>query len=70
MQRTRSLWLRVGAAAVHLYTASGAVLAFLIVLAAVEHRTSAALWLGLVALIIDSTDGTLARRFRVSETLP
>src|SRR5919202_2102095 len=70
MQRTTSLWLRVGAAAVHLYTASGAVLAFLIVLAAVEHRTSAALWLGLVALIVDSTDGTLARRFRVSETLP
>jgi phosphatidylcholine synthase len=70
MQRTTSLWLRVGAAAVHLYTASGAVLAFLIVLAAMERRTVAALWLGLIALIIDSTDGTFARRFRVSETLP
>src|SRR5919202_3952342 len=70
MQRTTSLWLRVGAAAVHLYTASGAVLAFLIVLAAIERHTVTALWLGLVALIVDSTDGTLARRFRVSETLP
>src|SRR5919206_630906 len=70
MQRTTSLWLRVGAAAVHLYTASGAVLAFLIVLAAIERHTVTALWLELVALIVDSTDGTLARRFRVSETLP
>src|ERR671933_950188 len=70
MQRTTLLWLRVGAAAVHLYTASGAVLAFLIVLAAMERHTVTALWLGLVALIVDSTDGALARRFRVSETLP
>ena len=29
-----------------------------------------ALWLGLAALLIDGTDGWLARRFRVSETLP
>jgi len=29
-----------------------------------------ALWLGLAALFIDGTDGWLARRFRVSETLP
>lgn len=69
MQRTSSLD-RVGAAAVHLYTASGAVLAFLIVLAAFQGDIVQALWLGLLALVIDSTDGTLARRFRVSETLP
>ena len=65
-----SPWPRVRAAAVHLYTASGAVLAFLIVLAAFQGNSIQALWLGLIALVIDSTDGTLARRFRVSEMLP
>ena len=71
MQRSSSspLW-QMSAAAVHLYTATGVVLAFLIVLAAFEGDTYRALWLGLIALIIDSTDGTLARRFRVSERLP
>lgn len=70
MQRTPSLWLQASAAAVHLYTASGAVLAFLIVLAAIGGDGVGALWLLLIALIVDSTDGSLARRFRVSETLP
>lgn len=68
MQRT--LWLRAGAGAVHLYTASGVVVALLIVLAALEGDAVRALWLGLIALIIDGTDGMLARRLRVSETLP
>ena len=58
------------AAAVHVYTASGSVLALLIVLAAIEGDVRAALWLGLVALVIDGTDGTLARRFGVKERLP
>ncbi len=71
MQRSSSSPLgQMSAAAVHLYTATGAVLAFLIVLAAFDGDTNRALWLGLIALIIDSTDGTLARRFRVSERLP
>ena len=65
-----SLWLRLRAFAVHLYTASGAVLALLIVVAAVNGDVVRALWLGLAALIIDSTDGLLARRFKVSEFLP
>jgi phosphatidylcholine synthase len=70
IRQTTSPWGQLSAAAVHLYTASGAVVAFLIVLAAFQGNTAQALWLGLIALIIDSTDGTLARRFRVSETLP
>lgn len=71
MQRsTTSSTNQVGAAAVHVYTASGAVVAFLIVLAAFAGQIERALWLGLLALIVDSTDGTLARRFRVSEALP
>jgi phosphatidylcholine synthase len=67
---TTSGWQRAGAAAVHLYTASGAVLALLIVLAAVQGNVTRALWLGLVALIIDGTDGMLARRMRVKEHIP
>jgi phosphatidylcholine synthase len=68
--RTTSGWQRAGAAAVHLYTASGAVLALLIVLAAVRGDEAQALWLGLVALIVDGTDGMLARRMRVKEHIP
>src|ERR1700694_2305806 len=68
--RTLSRWLQAGAFVVHLYTASGAVLAFLIVLAAMRGNVLQALWLGLIALLVDGTDGWLARRFRVSETLP
>src|SRR5438105_13829325 len=62
--------LQIGAFVVHLYTASGAVLAFMIVLAAMRGNVVQALWLGLIALLIDGTDGWLARRFRVSDTLP
>ena len=54
----------------HLYTASGSVLALLVVIAALEGDAVGALWLGLVALVIDGTDGMLARRLRVREALP
>jgi phosphatidylcholine synthase len=63
-------WLQARAFAVHLYTASGAVLALLIVMAAFQGMVVQALWLALAALIIDSTDGLLARRFHVNEILP
>ena len=63
-------WPLLRAAAVHLYTATGAVLALLIVLAAIEGEVDRALWLGLAALVIDGTDGMLARRFRVKERIP
>jgi phosphatidylcholine synthase len=61
---------RLAGAAVHVYTASGTVLALLIVLAALEGDATAALWLGLATLLIDGTDGMLARRFRVKESIP
>src|SRR3954463_9724461 len=64
------LGLRLAGAAVHLYTALGSVLGFLIVIAAFEGNAVTALWLGLAALWIDGTDGVLARRFRVKETIP
>jgi len=43
-------WLKVCGLAVHLYTAGGAVLAFLIVLAAIRGNVVQALWLALAAL--------------------
>ena len=55
---------------VHLYTATGVVLAMLIVMAAWTGDVERALWLGLAALVVDGTDGMLARRLRVKETIP
>ena len=62
--------LRLAGAAVHLYTALGTVLGFLIVIAAIDGDVEAALWLGLAALFIDGTDGMLARRTKVKQTIP
>jgi phosphatidylcholine synthase len=63
----------VGVAAawlVHLYTASGAVFAFLALRAIVEYDyRTAFLWLWL-QVVIDATDGVLARWARVSTHLP
>jgi phosphatidylcholine synthase len=63
-------WRTAAAFAVHVYTASGVVLAMLIVMAAWEGDTSRALWLGLVALVVDGTDGMLARSLKVKEHIP
>jgi len=55
---------------VHIYTASGALLAFLATRAVVEYRfRDAFFWLA-VAIVIDSTDGVLARAARVSQRIP
>jgi phosphatidylcholine synthase len=55
---------------VHLYTASGAVLALLAIDAIGRDAFGAAfLWMA-VAMFIDCTDGTLARRVRVKHVLP
>ena len=67
---TPSLRLRMAGAAVHLYTAAGTVFGFLIVVAAFEGEVKRALWLALAALVVDGTDGMLARYLRVSETIP
>jgi phosphatidylcholine synthase len=54
----------------HAYTASGVVLAFLATRDVIEHQyREAFFWLSL-QVFIDSTDGVLARRARVSEILP
>ena len=56
--------------AVHAFTASGAVLGFLALIAIIEGDLLAVfLWLGL-ALFVDAIDGTLARKVRVREVTP
>lgn len=62
--RTGTAWL------VHLFTASGVVLAFLALMAIErEDWRLALLWL-LAALAVDGVDGTLARMARVKERVP
>jgi phosphatidylcholine synthase len=65
-----SVPLRAAGWALHLYTASGTVLALLAVIAALEDRPVRALWILLAALVVDGTDGMLARLLRVKETIP
>ncbi|MEE3329471.1 MAG: CDP-alcohol phosphatidyltransferase family protein [Myxococcota bacterium] len=55
---------------VHLFTASGAVLGALALVAISAGDLAKASLLMLAALLIDSVDGTLARKVRVSEVLP
>lgn len=56
--------------AVHLFTASGAVLAMLALAAAVDGSEAAAFrWL-FAALVVDGIDGALARTLRVKEVAP
>ncbi|MBA3317242.1 MAG: phosphatidylcholine synthase [Gemmatimonadales bacterium] len=70
--RRRLAPFRLRAAALHLYTASGAVLAFLatveICSAAPDPRLVFALLAA--AVLVDATDGPLARRWEVSRWLP
>ncbi|HVO93408.1 MAG TPA: hypothetical protein VMT22_11240 [Terriglobales bacterium] len=55
---------------VHLYTASGVVVGFLAILATeAKDLRAALLWMAL-AVVIDASDGTLARAARVKEVLP
>ena len=55
---------------VSIITASGAALAFLALIAAVDRAWPAMfLWLG-IALIVDAIDGPLARRFQIAAVLP
>jgi phosphatidylcholine synthase len=61
---------RVAAFSVHVFTASGAALALLALLAAVEQRWPLMFaWL-LAALAVDGIDGQFARRLRVKQAVP
>ena len=59
--------LRLKALGVHLFTATGAVLSMLALLAAVEGKWSTMFGWLIVALVVDGVDGPLARRYRVKE---
>jgi len=61
---TAAAWL------VHLYTASGFVLVFLAAQAAIEHDFRTAFLYLAAQVLVDATDGVLARAVRVSERLP
>jgi len=61
---------KIGAIATHIYTGSGIFLAFWAALALLEKNIQVffiALWL---AVIVDATDGTLARYFDVKKIVP
>ncbi|RIA47411.1 CDP-alcohol phosphatidyltransferase family protein [Dichotomicrobium thermohalophilum] len=65
--KQRSIW---PAAAVHIFTATGAVLGFFALTATARGAFETAfLWLG-AALLVDGLDGPLARYFYVKQTLP
>jgi phosphatidylcholine synthase len=55
---------------VHVYTATGAALAMLTMIAVLEGDTVRALWLGLAAMVVDGTDGMLARHLQVKALIP
>ena len=61
---------RYRAFSVHIFTASGAAIAFLSLTAAIEHQMGLAFaWLGL-ALVVDGIDGTFARAWAVKTYAP
>lgn len=70
-ERRSRAWIGVlAAAAVHVFTASGAVCAFFAALAMIDRSFEAGFaWLG-IAFFIDGVDGTFARAVGVKEKLP
>jgi phosphatidylcholine synthase len=61
---------RLAAWAVHAYTATGAVLALLMVHFSYQGEVETVLWLFLAAMFVDGTDGMVARRLRVKDRVP
>lgn len=55
---------------VHLYTASGAAIAFFALFLIEQAKFQEAFWLMSLAVVVDATDGALARAARVKEMIP
>ena len=55
---------------VHAYTASGVVLALLATRAVIDYNYRAAFFWLWLQVLVDATDGLLARRLRVAERIP
>ena len=68
-RRSAPLWV-AASWLVHAYTASGVVLAFLTVIAVMDGDTVRGLWLFLAAMVVDGTDGFLARYVQVKRHVP
>ena len=68
--KTTSAGARLAAWAVHAYTMTGSVLALLMVHFSYQGEVRTVLWLFLVAMIVDGTDGFLARYFNVKTVVP
>jgi phosphatidylcholine synthase len=66
----RALPARIVAAGVHLFTASGLLLALAMVHFSYREDVRTVLWLFLAAMFIDGVDGFLARKARVKTVLP
>ena len=64
LSRVAAAWL------IHVYTASGAAIGMFTVFAIFEGETVRALYLMLAAMIVDGTDGMLARKLQVKERIP
>lgn len=61
---------RAAAWAVHAYTTSGVVLALLMVHFSYQGEVRTVLWLFLASMVVDGSDGMIARRLRVKEHVP
>lgn len=61
---------KAGAWFVHLFTSSGIVAGFYSIVCISQHDFVSAMWLLFLCLLIDGIDGTFARLFKVTETLP
>jgi len=62
--------LKLAAWLVHLYTAAGGVIGMFALFAAAEGQIRRAFLLLILTMVIDTTDGLLARRVRVRKVLP
>lgn len=62
--------MKAAAWGIHLYTALGGVVGIFALFAAAEGRPRDAFLLLIAAMLIDATDGIMARRVRVGEVLP
>jgi phosphatidylcholine synthase len=64
------IWQRTAGWLIHAFTASGACLGLLALLAIYEHKLLSALWLMGATILIDAVDGMFARKVKITEAVP
>ena len=55
---------------IHIFTASGAFIGLLSLLAIYQHQYLTAFWLMIIAIIIDAVDGVFARMIQIKAAVP